>query len=86
MVFDEALVKYQPSKKVKTQAENNEEPIPVIHIARKPAKNGLLIFHTATYIDHPARNSVLPFIVDTAPFTKVGEAGAAYNATKMINR
>ena len=42
ITIDETMIEYQPSSIVKENAGNNEEPIPVLFIPRKPHPNGLV--------------------------------------------
>ena len=62
------MISYQPSKAAKTKHIKDGDIIPVQFIPRKPHKNGLLIYHACTYVNHPTKsNKILPFIVDAMP-------------------
>ena len=56
------MAAYQPSKKVKDEAKNNREFIPVTYIQRKPHPNGLLIYIAASFVI--IENKKKLFIVD----------------------
>lgn len=70
--YDELAVGYQPSSKVKEDANNAGEPIPVMFLPRKPHPNCILIYLLATYLQHPIRQqSCIPFILNILPHLKV---------------
>ena len=72
--IDESLIGYQPSKKVKEEAEKEGKPIPVVYIQRKPHPNGLLNYLAVCYVEHPAkREKGLPFVISILPHLTVGD-------------
>jgi hypothetical protein len=84
---DEHLHAYQPTSKRKRDAAQHGEPIPVIHIPRKPHKNGLLDYLLVTYISHPTKsNKVLPFVLDHEPYLRVGGAAPQQAMYNLLDR
>lgn len=86
ITFDESLMAYQPSSKVKQKA-NEMEPIPVVFIPRKPHPNGLLLYQAVTYIQHPINPAKkIPYLFDTLPYLKIGDARSIQNLQKIKER
>lgn len=76
-LIDESVIGYQPSAAVKKHYEELGEPIPVVHIPRKPHPNGFLIYLIATFVRDPGQEQKhLPYILDLKPYLRQGEAGA----------
>lgn len=86
MTTDESTIAYQPSFGVKVRAEKRGEPIPVMFIKRKPHPNCLVIYQSMTYIEHPIRNSKLPFIVDMLPHLQVGDVNPILAVKQTMQR
>lgn len=51
--MDESVLAYQPGKEAKTAADKKGQPIPVVHIPRKPNPNGLMLYQATTMVSHP---------------------------------
>jgi hypothetical protein len=87
VTLDESLMEYQPSAKIKTYAEKNEEPIPIVYIPRKSHSNELLVYIAATYIDHPIKsNSKIPFIIDLLSHLQVDDVSNGTALEQIMNR
>ena len=89
MNMDEELDAYQPSSITKKRAERQGEPIPTVHIPRKPHPNGLLIhlvtFQLATTIQSPIDPvEALPFILIMQPHLQYGDSGPQENFSDAL--
>lgn len=87
VTVDEHMNEYQPTKEIKSKADEDGEPIPVVYIPRKPHPNGLLEYILATYIDNPIRtDSVLPYVVDIIPHLQVGDVSPVSSVIDFLSR
>jgi hypothetical protein len=85
-VVDEAVLAYQPSKEAKEKAEAESEPIPTVHIPRKPHPNGLEIFLVTTPVEHGTTQKHLPYIIDILPHLRKGDSAADNVVKKFMKR
>ena len=87
VTIDESVIRYQPSAKVKREAELQGEPIPVVFIKRKPHPNGLLLNQALTMVRNPFNEqSPLPFILDMIPHLTFGDSSPTEAFEKIIDR
>ena len=73
--IDEHVNVYAPTSSIKSRAENNGSPIPVVFIPCKPHPNGLMEYLMVTSLPNPSRiNAKVPVVLDILPHVKVGDS------------
>jgi hypothetical protein len=82
VTFDETIFEFQPSRKVKEEAEKNRDAIPVVFMKGKPHPNGLLCYFFGTKMT----NTKLPYMFDLQPHISIPQIAPQAALIKSIDR